>query len=83
MDPDTVIFTSLPETINTKIEFEKLKNINIVKQYQLEPFEIKIKKDKEKKNFIFFLIISFIFIFIIYLILKHKNGRYRRNYNII
>jgi len=68
MDPDLDIFTSTPEEINTKIKFDKLRNIDIVKDYQLEPF--KIKKISYTKY-----IILFIFIFIFILIILNKKNK--------
>ena len=68
MDPDLYIFTSMPEKINTRIKFDKLRNIDIVKDYQLEPFQE--KKSLSNKKFI----ILFIFIFIL-IIINRKNKK--------
>jgi len=65
MDPDLYIFTARPEEINSKIIFDKLRNIDIVKEYQIEPFKI-----QNKKNYIF---IIFIFLILYFLIYKNKK----------
>lgn len=70
MDPDMDIFIARPEEINSKIKFTKLRNIDIVKDYQLEPFEIeKNKIISHKKSIILFTIIF------ILIILNRKNKK--------
>jgi hypothetical protein len=63
MDPDMDIFIARPEEINSKIKFTKLRNIDIVKDYQIEPFQIEYKKNNFFYYIIFLILIILFFIY--------------------